>query len=147
MNALSHFCVVVHSKWKIICNTEARHETKDVKDLSYDVITPTGFDREFIPNSQALYVLKVNPKNKGRTLGANSGYSKSVFGISCHAVMGSDGSEVEDISIETVDGTMVTGLTDDKANDDSNREDVATVEGSTSNFSKGIRFLAIESED
>ena len=47
-----------------------------------------------------------------------------------------DCSKEEDVSIDTGGYTMVAGVTEDKTNDDSNREAIVTVEGSRSNFSK-----------
>ena len=82
--------MVVHSKWKMTYNTEACHKSKDTKDLSYDVMTPQGFECKFVPNLQGLHAHKVNPKNKGRIFGANSGDSESFFGGSCHVVKESD---------------------------------------------------------
>ena len=121
VNMISQFRMVVHRNWKMTFNIETRHETKDFKDLSYDAMKPQGFECEFVPNSQGLHVHKVNPKNKGRTLGTNSGDSKSFFGRSCHVVIESDGSEVEDVSIDAGNDTIVAGVTEDKTNDDSNR--------------------------
>ena len=92
---LSQFYMVVHRKWKMTQNTKACHETKEVKYLSYDEMTPEGFECGFAPNSQELHVYKVILKKKGREFGANSGDNKSVFGRSRHVVMESDGSEVE----------------------------------------------------
>ena len=111
---LSKFRMVVHSKWKMTHNTEACHKTKDVKDLSYDAMTPQWFEYKCIPNSQGLRVYKVNPKNKGRTFGANPDDNESIFCGSCHVVMESDGSEAEDVSIDTGDGKMATGVKEDK---------------------------------
>ena len=79
---MSQFRMVVHSKWKITYNTEMCHKSKDIKDLSYDVMTVQGFECKLVPNAQELHVCKVNPKSQGKKFGADSGGNKSIFGRS-----------------------------------------------------------------
>ena len=48
-STLSQFRMVVHSKWEMNYNTEAPHKSKDIKNLSYDVITVQVLECEFVP--------------------------------------------------------------------------------------------------
>ena len=88
---LSQFRMVVHIKWKMTYNTEAFHKPKNIKDLSYDVMTAQGFECQLVPNTQGLHVYKVILKNQGKMFGSDSGSNKSIFGGSYYVVMESDG--------------------------------------------------------
>ena len=74
-NILSQFCMVIYSKWQITYNTYKYHNSRNTKDLSYDLVTPEDFNCKFTPTLQGLYIYRIKNRkdsNIFRTISTNN---------------------------------------------------------------------------